>query len=125
MNMKMKQYGLVAVLALLAGLGGGLPLGQHGGDEMATMGNEGTDSTKEEASDQLKPLPPPSLKEKTFYSDEKNVPTQHVVRANRFELEDDKGNIRAVLGLSPDGEPRGVSLSGHETSSFEGGRKDC
>ena len=102
MNMKMmKQYGLVAVLVLFAGLGGGLALGQRGGDE---TGNTGVGTTKEESSDEGKP--PPSLKEKTYYSDEKDVTTQHVVRAKRFELEDDKGNIRAVLGLSADGEPR-------------------
>jgi hypothetical protein len=101
-NMKRVQYGLVAVLALIAGLGGGLALGQHEGDAITKM--ETTDSPEKVEG---KPLAPPSILDgRTQYADEKNVTTQHVVRAGRFELADQKGNIRAVLGLNPDGEPR-------------------
>jgi hypothetical protein len=99
-TMKKVRYGLAAVLILLAGLGGGLALGQRGGDEKSS-----TDSTAEE--EETKPALPPTIQDaRTYYAREKNVTTQHVVRANRFELADEKGNIRAVLGLNPDGEPR-------------------
>jgi hypothetical protein len=101
-NMKGVQYGLVAALALIAGLGGGLALGQHEGDAITKM--ETTDSPEK---GEGKPLAPPSILDgRTLYADEKNVTTQHVVRAGRFELADQKGNTRAVLGLNPEGEPR-------------------
>jgi len=96
--MKKMQYVLVAILALLAGVGGGLALGQRG-DEQAV------DSAVSEE-EGGKAAPPSLLNEKSLYSGEKNVTTQHVVRANRFELEDENGNIRAVLGMNPSGEPR-------------------
>jgi hypothetical protein len=98
-NMGRVRYGLVALLILLAGLGGGLALGQLGGDE--------ADSSAADEEEGGKPVEAPSLlTEKTLYSGAKNVATQHVVRANRFELADQHGNIRAVLGMNPNGEPR-------------------
>ena len=101
-NMKSAPFGLVAVLALLAGLGGGLALGQRGGDEITNM--ETADSAEKAEG---KPAAPPTIMdERTLYAGEKNVTSQHVVRAGRFELADGKGNIRAVFGLNPDGEPR-------------------
>ena len=100
MNMKKKQYGLVAVLALFVGLGGGIVLG-HGPD--GKDDGDAESMIKEEPSDQAKPLPPPSILDEN--RPEENVATQHVIRANKFELVDEKGKIRAVLGLS-DGEPR-------------------
>ena len=103
-NMKKMQYGLAAVLILLVGLGGGLALGQLGGDQTA---KDAAGSAANEEEEGGKPAEPPSfLNEKTLYSKEKNVPTQHVVRANRFELADENGNIRAVMGMNPYGEPR-------------------
>src|SRR5262245_7216791 len=101
-NMKGVRNGLVVMLALVAGLGGGLALGQR--DETANKDAAGSAVEEEEGG---KPAQPPSLlTEKTLYSGEKNVPTQHVVRANRFELADERGNIRAVLGMNQFGEPR-------------------
>jgi len=99
---KKVRYGLVAVLVLLVAFGGGLALGQRGGDEQANV--ESNSAAEEEGG---KPAIPPKIEDaRTLYAGEKNVTTQHVVKANRFELADEKGNIRAVLGLTPDGEPR-------------------
>jgi hypothetical protein len=92
--MKKTQYGLVAVLAMLVGLGGGIVLGH---DEPGSKGSGGTDSKQE------KVLPPSILDGNRL---EEDVTTQNVIRANKFELVDKKGKIRAVLGLSPEGEPR-------------------
>jgi hypothetical protein len=101
-RMKGEKYGLMVLFALLAGLVIGLLLGQHG--------SNGTANAEQAASvseDEGTPAIPPNINnEKTLYSEEKNVTTQHVVRANRFELADDKGLIRAVLGLNQEGEPR-------------------
>src|SRR6478672_3949978 len=96
--MKRARYGLGALLVLLIGLGVGLALGQLEGNEQT--------STEQTESEEGKAIPPSIQNEKTFYAREQNVTTQHVVRANRFELADQKGNIRAVLGLNPDNEPR-------------------
>jgi hypothetical protein len=103
MKIKKLGYGLVVVLSLLAGIGGGLALGQRGDDE--TTNTEAAGSA--EKGGDTRNLAPPFLNdERTLYADEKNVKSQHVVRAGRFELADKKGNVRAVLGLDPDGEPR-------------------
>ena len=93
--MKKTRYGLVAVLAMLVGLGGGIVLGH---DEPGSKVGGGTVSNKEI------PLAPPSILDANM--SEENVATQEVVRANKFELMDKQGKIRAVLGMSPDGEPR-------------------
>ena len=93
--MKKTQYGLVAVLALLVGLGGGMVLGH---DEPGSKSGGETDLKPG------KPLPLPSILDDN--RPEEIVATQEVVRANKFELMDKQGKIRAVLGLSPEGEPR-------------------
>ena len=82
--MKKKPYGIVVVLALLMGFGGGMVLGQE-----EDGGNGDADSER---------AAPPSI------LDTRKL--EKVVQANKFELVNDKGQVRAVLGLNSEGEPR-------------------
>jgi hypothetical protein len=94
MKMNWKRYGIALVVLMMTGLGGGMVFG----DEEVEEGLPG------QIVPDAKPAKPPSILDEN--SPAKATPTQETVRANRFDLVDSKGKVRAVFAMTPEDEPR-------------------
>lgn len=89
--MKQRHQFLLIVAVSLAVVGGGIVFGHADEEEEIRPITKGKSRT------------PPTISD--LSTPQKDVGTQQVVRASRFELADAAGKTRAVLGLSPEDEP--------------------